>query len=593
MKSPPATCIVHKAIQQRIDMITRPSKTVESREVAGQVKEDSVFVIKLNQLHHQANVERANLPSLCRIVMQTQRVQICRKVSELVESVISEQAEPNPFIFCCHAGAKVLVVPTEKSIYLSMGRNPWLGERHLHNIACSLGLDVSKTRGAWSELPKCGPAFIDKTMTKLEEDMGIELSAREKKALQRLGRAYEMYEFDNVIYDTLKRLSLEGGDHRGEVRIEFASRLEEALLVRVVRQPIGPDQPKVGIPLMGLVFEATPSANLLSSIDLPMVAELRTRASINRATKFVGDFRASLEDKWLAKVSIYLEEEPEKAWLNRAHEMICAGLDSGSGTVCTRLLRVLREGSIDRFQSALMSRAQCVADSAEFGGHCKLYSQILRDIADALDYVGAESLQNKARTTRVLGELLRFLTVLEPYLVSSRGLATAMTGPQGGLLVQDLLNGGFEYTTLMKNELIPSELARCSYDANRVVDLLQSWPDTTVGTLLKATERGDIGLDSTPGREVWGVVVDFYRRYGLSTELRCLEEQLYEAEASAGYQIFVNVCADFLGVVCKTAAFGTVHSHSIIERIRNSAYRRYVSRRLNRGPCYVAVIDVK
>lgn len=418
-----------------------------------------IFVEKLSRLADGKEGKSLNLSELCRMTWDSDGGQkVCCEVAKRLQRVIVRlKGKPYPFVFCCQMGAKVSVIPRgptwKEDIYLVPCRSPIPHRRHLKRTAQICQKNPDEVEELWRKLPQFGPKFVERAIESIEREQNVRIPEGIGETIRRTAKAYGLYEFDVVIYDTLRDILEKEEKHQGIVNIKFAarSRAKEAQIVRIVTDIIGAKDTQDEIPIVGLAAEENYSGRHEESLQSSRISELGRALLSDYVARFPEPHPQTEEEagKWIAQTTIYLKnklDEKDK-WLKNVKEKIRLGLDCGSGTVCERLLRELAKaelvktkltkGDLSQFKDKLIKYADRLQGSLETDKRERVYVRTLVDLKEALESIDLD--KNRKRTTHVIKELMKFL---EPYPLTVSVLESR-TGVN--LLAGDLLSGNDDY----------------------------------------------------------------------------------------------------------------------------------------------------
>lgn len=546
--------------------------------------EGDIFIEDLSNLLEKKDANELQLPALCNRIRVTDKGQeICPQVAHLIKDVVNAQKKPYPFVFCCWAGAKILVIPIPDTTYFAFCRSPGLQvhDRRLRHIERLCGIPFNESKRNWLKLLPFGVDFVRDATAKLKEQMGVEIPEEVGSELETLGEAYGHYEFDRIISDTTEEISVWNGHHYGMLKIDFASKPKGTVVVRVVTEELAAREVPWHTPIIGLVAYKKRKRSLGQALESVRLKTL-SRALLPSNLVLYNNFESSGNGLWKANVSVYLEEgqKPHKEWWQTVVRQTYAGLDVGGGTVCTRLLEELDRWDFEHFKDEFfLPRAKRVVRSLRPAKPGSLYYFVFGDIAHGLMHGGSDNTRGLGSIKHLTTELMK---MIKPYpLLTVYPQEQAKTSNRD-MLLQDLVSGSFDYVTATRRDLFPLELAHRQYDPVFVENLLDQYPDFTVETLLEAITDQKISLGESPGREAWQTVIQYYYRKREKDLVR-LEERLFELDASQQHQTLLSFRADLAGVLLKTISFGAIDGYLTIEHVRKKAYRNYVWGRLRVG----------
>ncbi len=432
-------------------------------------KRECVSVIKLTDLIAQlqklcrskfkTNERRLELPYFCRNAHKSKDgCHICFEVANSVKTVTDKLSDQLfCFVFCCILGAKILVVKIAKDVYLAFCRSPIKHLSHLKKAALLSQRNVHEVEKNWEKLPEFNLGFIESVIEKMKQ-MGVAISAEIEHSMRELGRAYGLFEFDIVVYNTLETISRQNSHHRGIITISFASKPKGEPIVRIVRDQVGPDAKRGEILIVGLVVKLPSSGKLKDCLKLSIVKKV-TEALLPQNGRPDYWFPASGDGKWDAKVDIYIEKRSywEPSWRKYVQEQTIAGLDVGAGTAYTRLLQELPKSNVDRFKQVVCKRADPQLHEVTVRGRKTLRSQALEDLRNAMGIEGtsAEWIKEWDVRKQRIENLLRFVE-LYPFLTIAPPEQARID--RVNLLLRDFGSGSSKYINVIKTALEREEV---------------------------------------------------------------------------------------------------------------------------------------
>ena len=177
------------------------------------------------------------LPAFCQEILNTDSgKRICCQVMTKIHKLLKD-CGAFPFIYCCHGGAKVLVIPAKQNTKIIYCRSPLCDVKHLKNVAELFDFEYEQVLDQWNELPQFGASLVNKAI----EELGDQVDSNIEKSTRRIGEAYSHFEFDIAITDALASISTSDNHYRGFLKINVAIANKDSHVIRVVTKQVNAD----------------------------------------------------------------------------------------------------------------------------------------------------------------------------------------------------------------------------------------------------------------------------------------------------------------------------------------------------------------
>jgi hypothetical protein len=444
---------------------------------------------------------------------------VAKELMDITRKLAETKTKPFPWVACCEMGAKHVLTPGgsswEDPIYVTFARSPLRDVNHLTDtcqrwkVKQEHALTVQE---AWRKLPIFGPRLEKRIPKLIRKRIGVTLSEDVMTSLKDLAESYRLFEFDIVIFDTLRKLK-EKAKHPGVVTIKFISRASKAKarIVRLIQATIGNGFAE-HLPVIGVGIAEGHECGDKELLASPKVTALAEALSQRWKPKFAIRNVVPIKEVngWNTEVSIYLDERlaPNDKWLQDIARQITVGIDCGSHSVCLRLLDELQglgEDSIEEFKKALLEHANQVKETFGDQEGEMLYVRVIGDFVAVLDFMKLDKMNT--RTRQVVRELLGFL---QPYSVRTR-------------------------ISRERDGLDPKKLLADDLSGKTVTDLSRKhWPYALV-----------------------------------------MQERAYKSNTSRLQQDLLSLAADLAAVICKGLTFGMMPAVPVVEHVRSWEYRRH------------------
>lgn len=504
-------------------MFTSFLDTTKLHKLFPQADRQCPSVVKLSDILDK-KVQEKDLPPLCAEIYRKDKTCRCHKVYKFVSDIVRHQRKAFPFAFCCWAGAKILAIPHGKETYLLFCRSPFLHESPLRRIVEDYKLDIEYVKDLSDLLPRFGLRVVMLGLQLLAEQKKVEISGQVRSGLVRLAKAYGQYEFDMVIYDSMRAIPRHDG--QGQVVVmRFVSKPRKEPVVRIVISESGSNGEDWGIPVIGMAVEAKRKSELAECLrgeNVQDIGNVIEKALTKRNLKLIGKIEDRDSERrkgaWVLEGGIYAKNGQETYEHTKTiNQLVVRGVEVGSGTFYASLVSAL-DGELETFLVKLSTYVEYLKDT--FG------------TVETQDKPGQDRnlhFRALADTEAVLADLLQ-KRIQAPNTVKQ--------------VVKDLLNVLKDYPL---------------------------WLPAPRGQ--RAEKRRDC-LYRDMLRNRWNYL------NSLKYEIAVLEGQLYEESASQGRKIVLSIWADFFAVLSKWLTLGTVYSCDVGADIRKRAHHRYVKKRL-------------
>jgi len=322
----------------------------------------------------------------------------------------------------------------------------------------------------WSDLPRFGAKFVKHTLRDLANKLGVEVPRPHRTALLKLAKAYDQYEFDMLIYDTMQAASLLNKTNPGLLEIKFESRPKKTPLIRVVLQNIGMPDNESFTPIVGFAAQGRRKAQLGKCLNEPNTTLQAIQTVVNNLVeeknlRQVNDIERTDEDKkWVLRGAIYARpnKSDTKKWADPAKKLILDGVEVGAGTFCSTLVRLLEEGSGDfhetlsSFSRNLVAFKQRLEPTFKQKHIDKVHCRVLTDIETATNHLLKTHLGTCQRVTPVIKQILTFLKDY-PLPTPAPKQTPLSKSKRTRCLQADLIKGSHEYLRSLKYELVAME----------------------------------------------------------------------------------------------------------------------------------------
>lgn len=507
-------------------MLTDFLEIIKFHKVFAPSDEQRPSVVRLSDiLDKKIQVEDLHLPPLCEHIYRKGKGDRCRKVCRFVSEIVRQQRRAFPFAFCCWAGAKVLAIPHGKEVYLLFCRSPFLHESPLKSVAENCKLDLTYVKDLSDLLPRFGLRVVRLGLQMLAEQKKVEISGQVRTGLINIAKAYGQYEFDMIIYDTMRAIPSQDG-YDQVVVMSFVSRPKKVPVVRIVFNESGPNTEDWGIPIIGMAVETkrrSELADCLRGEAVQGILNVIEKALKKRDLKPIGKIedpdRERRERDWVIDGGIYAKDgqETHRNQAESINEFVVRGVEAGSGAFYASLVSALDE-KFDTFLMKLSSYAARFKDTFDGcdeedkpGKEQNLHCRALGDIEAGLAHFLQKDVLRPNTVKQVIEELLSFLKDYPLWLPAPGGQRAEK---RRDCLFNDMLRNRRNYLNSLKYEIA------------------------------------------------------------------VLEGQLYEKSASERRKIAWSIWADFFAVLSKWLTLGMVYSCDVGADIRRRAHHRYVKDKL-------------
>lgn len=429
----------------------------------------------------------SRLPRFCQSVCESPKGQtVCRKVGTYIKQIQKGQFEKLPFIFCCHAGAKVLTVTLGETVYLIFCRSPLVDERHLDQLTQGLGLEpgqVKKLEKLWKSLPRFGARFVQNAIDKLAQKTNKDVPENIQTSLEKLASAYTQFEFDIAVYNALLPIGTHNGDFKGVLKIDITLTKADTLVVRVITKILGPHAAELPMPIIGLAFESSEFNSLENWLESRLNKNLEPILLQEWADREPKDFQYSgfdntATEKWKAKVGLYLDGQPTVKWTENTKRLVQVGLHRGGRTTQQFLSQKLNPDAqvfkrwlsyFSKQESSPTTGRQQIFQTHTFAD---LYAVLTRRPEDAKDWL-------KTRIQQI-SDILAFAEAEEyPLLIPAPQMGPEIDSEE--LLANDIIYGSSIYRDIFRQKLMPKVLAYYlayhNRDSERVMLLIDMLAD--------------------------------------------------------------------------------------------------------------------
>jgi len=566
---------------------------------------------------------QAALPQFCRLIRETEiGRELCDKALSAVEQ-LSKEVE-YPYVFCCWAGAKVEVIPTQANtgsmvtaerpdeatglqgeetgsrVYLAFCRSPYPDERRLEllyeqKILKHPFLDIKK---AFKALPKFSGDFAREINNILAKE-NVAVPESVAKEAEELGKAYSPFELDIVLSNTL----LEGAkDTQGKlcIRVKVKPKDTDApTIIRVVLHKAPGtegDGWACGMPIVGLVVRDESASD-----KVDRMCKVLCRAMFGEAAENVKGYLYTPQGPFPPNCHVEIELLPDlsadpskrKMWLDSVGRLIISALYVSGPTGTKALLDKLGEGpepGWSEFKNLLQVFFVPLFQDYRLTvkEHTSIHGMLFHDLNAALDNLRPEAIPIRFRDIRDAIE--DFSRALSAYSITDwapdRHKEPRERQELRELLAQDLLRGEKRYVTRVVREAIPLYLRRWDFEKDTVRRCLEIDPEVAVAALLDAVERAETGGASKTAIQT---VLEWCREdktYSVGEnggfkrpreDLKAfLGKDLYNLAASPARREWGLFWTTFVGMAASSLTLGYQPAAPIIRHLQDRACSRYL-----------------
>jgi hypothetical protein len=518
-----------------------------------------------------------------------------------------------PFVFCCPSGLKVLVLGEKDGdnqsdelgagqqasedgdrIIVAFCRSPLPDRANIAWVAQTLKLDFDALVGTFESLPVFGVRFLEAVAKELRAK-NIIIPLPIWKEAENLANAYKSYEADISVYNGLRRMPrVSNKGFRGLIIDMVSQEADRSPLHRIITSKLDGPQGDRHIPILGFVITEpshadglremlnAPSVKQASTVVAQTVLELRNNERLFERIE-QGILLGQSKPRFFARVQLFSScaVGPSKSLCDEVLSDVCLRLHIAAKTAPWRLVRVL-DGDPDmdakdrwrEFCRLLGRFADERLHSPMFGNRQTVWSVVFADMQKAVEAIPAETYAKDSAfylpQVRSLLDLLERFSILSP--VSSRFLAI---DHRHEMLEQELRRLGEAYSSEVRRELIPRNLARSCYSPEAVKEALAVNSDDTIGALLKAIAAEIVSLSDKSGGDAVRAVFDWYSKSPHEKDLPEVRAKLFDAAAPWGWRLGVNVLSGAAVAFVAGATMGAAPIVPMLRSLRSRAHKRF------------------
>lgn len=519
------------------------------------------------------------LPRLCQAILGTNigRTTCCQVIKNVRKLV--DNCGKFPFIYCCHSGAKVLVVPGKQDVYVAYCRSPLCDIRHLRSVAEAHGLKYKEeVLEPWYELPQFKAPFVDNVLLKLEDQIENDM----KQETKRISESYTQFDFDIAAYDALMSIPATDGRCSGYLKMEVAIANDESCVVRIMTKRVDNSSHGPIPPIVGLVFDNTGTQKLEQS--------LKSEPAKKVGALLMGDwhklesysFPSFGNEKWTAHANLFMSGTADPAWIARTEVAIIVGCHLGIRDAGRYLEDEFAASGSERFLQRLsqfsdVNRLPCSEEEKPI-----YWQQIVGDIRVVLEKTPPQDARFmlQAKYDRI-NKLLQFA---EKYPLLTSSVEFESDDEQAGvrhLLKNHLFNGEpllgdmSQYQLILESNIIRRDMDKNERDWEQY---FERSPYATIEALFDEIEVKSVNVRSDPYRQVVKRLFEKCDEEGLREVRKYLVERVYDNITSSTTKVFGESFGSFIGGICTAASFGKVNGYSVARKLRSNRHRNDVDR---------------
>lgn len=522
--------------------------------------------------------DMSKLPRLCQAILGTNTGKTtCCQVMASVRRLVND-CDILPFVYCCHGGPKVLVVPGKQDTYVAYCRSPSCDIKHLRNVAKAYGLKYKEVLELWYELPQFEASFTDNVLLKLKGRIKSDI----KQKVKRIGQAYSQFDFDIAVYNALLSISSSDNYPGGFLKIDAAIANGESHVIRVLTKQVGTASSESVPPIVGLVFESNGTRKLEESLKSEPVKKLGTSLMGEWYNCKPYSFPSFGSGKWKAYTNLFANATPGSDWIARTKVAILVGLHVGIRDARKYLMDELVISGSERFLQRLaqFSDTSILPCSEEEGSI--YWQQIIEDIRAVLEKVPSQDAQFMLQTrSNRIDKLLQFG---DEYSLLTPAVEYESDDKQAGvrhLLRKHLLNGEpllggmSQYQLILESHIIRRDMSR---NGGSWEEHFGRSPYATIDALFEEIEVKSVDVKSNPYGQI---VIRLFEKCD-EEELREVREylvdRLYDSISSSTTKVIGEALGSFIGGMCTAATFGKVNGYSVARKLRSNRYHNDVDR---------------
>jgi len=404
----------------------------------------------------------STLPLFCQKVCGCTRGQkICRQVREYIKKIREGAFNKKlVWIFCCHGGAKVVVLYLAGVDYLIFCRSSLLDERHLQNLIRHLKFDAAEAEELerrWKLLPRFGTRFVERLIEELAEQTQQPVPEAVITSLKKLANAYTQFELDIAVFNALLRIGTHDGDFKGVLKIDITLPSANCRVVRVITKRLGQDEDELPMPIIGLAFEDNEFDSLENWLESWLNKNLEAAILDQWANQTPENFRYSGYGNWEANVALYFDGQPTAEWRENTQRLAQVGLHRGGRTTHQFLSEKLRSEKLQEFKTWLSYFSE--PESSPTVGKQQIFqTQTFADLYAVLSRRPDDS-EDWLRTRKEkITDILSFADYEEyPLLIPAPQTDSEIDSKE--VLANDIIHGSSKYTDIFRDKLIPKLLA--------------------------------------------------------------------------------------------------------------------------------------
>lgn len=512
-----------------------------------------------------------DLPKFCQTILNTASGKIiCCQVMTKIRKLIKD-CGAFPFIYCCHGGAKVLVIPTRQNINIVYCRSPLCDLKHLKNVAELFDLEYEKVLDLWNKLPWFGASFVDKVLLELGDQIGSDV----KKSTGRIGKAYSHFEFDIAITNALASIPTNDNHCQGFLKMDIASANKESHVIRVVTKQVGASSLERLPPIIGLVFESDGLHKLEQSLNSQSLKDLGD-SLLGQWSEYKPNHISSFGNgRWKVHTNLFADATPTSSWITRTEIAIIVGFHVGSQNARKYLMEELVANGSERFLQRLsqFSDSDVLPLSPLSVGERPIYwQQIIEDFLLALEKIPH---QNKSFILQTIPKRIdRLLEFGEEYplLTPAVKYSDDEQDTLQDLLLQYLLNGEAllgdrsQYIIMLESDIIREDMNR---NGNTWEQHFYHSPYATVEALFKDIKLKRINVSDRSYKQLFAELFKKCERLELKAVKKHVANHLYDMISTTTTKVIDETYPSFIGGICTAASFGIVDGYSVADNLRS------------------------
>ncbi|OHB73546.1 MAG: hypothetical protein A2Z25_12455 [Planctomycetes bacterium RBG_16_55_9] len=536
---------------------------------------------------------KKNVPPFCKILnCSCEGEKKCPLAEKQIKKIVDRLDKPHPFVACCWAGSKVLVVwGRDRKPYLVFCRSfsgSWHGN-YIKRVALQADLKEKYIGGLWLDLPEFGEELIGKL---IKERLLPRRTIRDvRNRMEELGRAYVEYPVDRGVTDAIAYI-LEQEQNISVLRILYASRPSSIPVTRTyvanyssLGSGINTAQ-HCHVPAVGLVPDSEYWDALDKCMESPSTVEvgkvLIDACKVQQPNNNKPKMSVEWQEQWKGTIEIWMKDgllasNELNEWVGN---LVSVTLDSGARTTCPRLIAAIQSNDLSLVEKLLdlnLDKKYKWLIETPWGDGKTWYALVFEHLRRLIK---DESIDNKTLLEHREG-IVRSLEVITPY--ARIEVPADIWDEEHNLynaLVSDVKFGTENYAKLLYKELSPYLPLRVAYDRELLLKYLTpdpksvfSNPEGTIDALLSALDGKLISLDELATVGVWKTI---HETVEPPLWLK-VEEHLYKLSVSKKKR---EVYPSIIGNLFKALSFGIASAGEIAEGINEHVRKRFVTRRL-------------